>query len=317
MINGKPYSGQKEIPMPFIKRHRGGKAMPKVVHPEPDERATPLCEELVKVPAVQAVILGGSRYRGGWDEQSDLDIIVILEEHGDEEENNKTARLALAELKERYYPGYRDYQHPDHEVAHGHIVASMEYFQAHRRTQNDPMSQAARQGRIFAKKPGTEEKYEHNGDTSNEWELVTLRKLERAAEENRSIPSLRMIYGTRRMRELIPYTIPGRTAYWILWCSGSAVMSILGVMYENRSLVAMAETLRERDPRWNHRFASDLDCLDQYNYCACEFVVTDPITDLDAMWEALETDRDALWERIRELTGYELNEPPPEISSGS
>ena len=95
------------------------------------------------------------------------------------------------------------------------------------------------------------------------------------------------------------------------------MISILGMMYENRSLVAMAETLRERDPRWNHRFASDLDCLDQYNLCGCEEVVTDPITDLDAMWEALETDRDALWERIRELTGYDLNEPPPEISSGS
>ena len=317
MINVKPYSGLKEIPMPFIKRHRAGKAMPKVVHPEPDERATPLCEELVKLPAVQAVILGGSRYHGGWDEQSDLDIIVVLEEQGDEEENNKTARLALAELKERYYPGYGDYQHPDHGVVHGHIVVSMEYFQAHRRTQNDPMSQASRQGRIFAKKPGAEEKYEHDGDTSNEWELVTLRKLERAADENRDIPSLRMIYGTLRMRELFPYTIPGSTAYWILWCSGSAVMSILGVMYENRSLVAMAETLRERDPGWNHRFASDLDCLDQYNYCGCAEVVIEPITNLDAMWEALETDRDALWERIRDLSGYDLNQPATEISSDS
>ena len=248
MINGKPYSGQKEIPMPFIKRHRAGKAMPKVVHTEPDERATPLCEELVKLPAVQAVILGGSRYRGGWDKQSDLDIIVVLEEQGDEEENNKTAHLALVELKERYYPGYRDYQHPDHEVVHGHIVVSMDYFQAHRRTQNDPMSQAARQGRIFAKKPGTEEKYEHDGDTSDEWELVTLRKLERAANENRSIPSLRNDLWAPRMHGAILHTVPGSTAYWILRFSGSAVMSILGVMYENRSLVAMAETVMERDP---------------------------------------------------------------------
>ena len=287
--------------------------MPKVVHPEPDERATPLCEELVKLPAVQAVILGGSRYRGGWDKQSDLDIIVVLEEQGDEEENVKTAHLALDELKERYYPDYRDHQHPDHEVVHGHIVVSMEYFQAHRRTQNDPMSQAARQGRIFAKKPGTEEKYEHDGDKSNEWELVTLRKLERAANENRSIPSLRNDLWVTGMRGAILHTVPGSTAYWILWCSGSAVMSILGVMYENRSLVAMAETLKERDPGWNHRFASDLDCLDQYNYCGCDVVVTDPITNLDAMWEALETDRDGLWERVRELTGYDLNQPAPKF----
>ena len=45
-------------------------------------------------------------------------------------------------------------------------------------------------------------------------------------------------------------------------------MSILGVLYENRSLVGMAETIEERDPIWVHSFASDLDCLDQYNYCA-------------------------------------------------
>ena len=81
------------------------------------------------------------------------------------------------------------------------------------------------------------------------------------------------------------------TAYWILWSAGSALMSILGVLYESRSLVATTETLKERDSVWVHSFASDLDCLDQYNYCACEVVVTNPIANLDAMWEILETER--------------------------
>ena len=76
-------------------------------------------------------------------------------------------------------------------------------------------------------------------------------------------------------------------------------MSVLGIGYRNRSLVDMAETLRERDPGWSHRFASDLDCLDQYNGCGCEVVVARPILDLEAMWEALERDREALWRRIR------------------
>ena len=105
-------------------------------------------------------------------------------------------------------------------------------------------------------------------------------------------------------------SVQGGAAYWVLWSSGSALLSILGVMYENRSLVAMAETLGERDPGWTHRFASDLDCLDQYNHCACEVVVTSPIDDLDAMWEALEADRKALWQRILDLSGYDLNEEP-------
>ena len=291
--------------------------MPKLIHAEPDERATPLCEELVKHPAVQAAILTGSRYTGGWDEQSDLDIVVILEESDDEEEARKTAHLALTELKERFYPGYRDYNHPDHEIGHGEIVVSMAYFLAHRRTLNDPMAQAARNGRIFTKEPGTEEKYQHDGDTSNEWELVTLRKLQRAAMENQGIPGLRIVYDRPRMRQLHPLTIPGSTAYWILWSSGSALMSILGLMYENRSLVAMAETLKENDSGWVHRFASDLDCLDQYNYCACEVVVTNPIANLDAMWETLQTDRDSLWERIRDLSGYKPDDPPPPTPSSS
>ena len=50
--------------MPFIKRHRSGEEMPRLTHPQPDERAAPLCQDLVKHPSVQAAILGGSRHTG-------------------------------------------------------------------------------------------------------------------------------------------------------------------------------------------------------------------------------------------------------------
>ena len=78
-----------------------------------------------------------------------MNSIIILEDSDDGEETERAVRMALAELKERLYPGYLDRNHPDHEVEHGHIVVSMEYFLTHRRTLNDPMSQASRQGRIF------------------------------------------------------------------------------------------------------------------------------------------------------------------------
>ena len=77
--------------MPFVKRHRAGEQLPRMIHPEPDERAIPLCEDLVREPTVQAAILGGSRYQGSWDEQSDLDIIVILEDSDDREETERAA----------------------------------------------------------------------------------------------------------------------------------------------------------------------------------------------------------------------------------
>ncbi len=292
--------------MPFVKRHRAGEEMPRVVHLDPDPRAAPLCQDLVKHTSVQAAILGGSRHTGGWDEQSDLDIIVILEEADDQEETRKAAGAALAGVRERYYPGYSDHQNPDREVRHGQWMVTMEYFLAHRRTVNHPMAQAARQGRIFTREAGAESKYEHDGDTSNEWDLVTVNKLRRAAGEYRQIPTVKRFFDGAPLSGIEVRTSQGRTAYWLLWHSGSAILSMLGITYPNRSLVGMAESLKSNDPGWSHRFRSDLDCLDQYNYCACEVVVANPIPDLQAMWEALERDREALWARIEELCGRGL-----------
>ncbi len=186
----------------------------------------------------------------------------------------------------------------------------MEYYLKHRRTVNNPMAQAAQRGRIRTRKPQDIEKYRHHRDTSNEWEMVTLGKLRRAATEYRRIPVVREIIDGPRLSRLEVRQTQGTTAYRLLWCSGSAIMSMLGIMYENHSLVAMAETLREADPGWHHDFASDLDCLDQYNGCGCEAVASSLIADLAAMWDSLDRDRDALWRRISELSGYDLNATP-------
>ena len=69
-----------------VRRHRIGEQMPGVSHPGADPAAIALCRDLVAEAAVDCAILFGSRARGGWDEQSDLDIIVIHQRVGDEEE---------------------------------------------------------------------------------------------------------------------------------------------------------------------------------------------------------------------------------------
>ena len=127
---------------------------------------------MAKHPAVQAVILGGSRYAGGWDEHSDLDLVITLQDSVDEQESRRAVGSALASLKERCFPGYQDRQSSDHGVGHGEWIVTMEYYLRHRRTVNHPMAQAALQGRIIPREPGTEASYRHDGDTSSEWELV-------------------------------------------------------------------------------------------------------------------------------------------------
>ena len=111
------------------------------------------------------------------------------------------------------------------------------------------------------------------------------------------------------MINLVPPSLnalPGRNAHGLLWHSGAALLSILGVIYPRDSVAETAAAIARHDGSWSHGFRSDLDRIDQYSGCGCEVVVTDPIDDVAAMWRDVVVDRDALWERIHELSGYDL-----------
>ena len=69
-----------------VRRHRIGNQFPAVIHPLPDPAAINFCRDLVAETDVGGAILFGSLYTGGWDEQSDLDLIIVhTSAHGDED----------------------------------------------------------------------------------------------------------------------------------------------------------------------------------------------------------------------------------------
>ena len=80
------------IPMPLVRRHRIGDQLPAVIHPDPDPAAFDLCGELAANTDAQAVILFGSRATGGWDEQSDLDLIIVHPAADDEDDRREGPR---------------------------------------------------------------------------------------------------------------------------------------------------------------------------------------------------------------------------------
>ena len=299
--------------MPPVRRHRIGDQMPAVRHPGPDPSAIALCRDLVAEAAVGCAILFGSRAQGGWDEQSDLDIIVVHHGSGDEGEERAVVGHAMDRFRELHYPGYLDYENPHHGVVDGLMLETPEDYRAHRRTLNHVMARAAREGRVFCREPGTELRYRHDGNTSNEWELVTKERLRRAATIQQGIEMLRGVapgYSegdppAHRHRTNV-HSNQGRDAYSLLWNSGAALLSILSVVYPRDSVAETARSIVEHDAGWRHDFRSNLDRIDQYSGCGCEVVVTDPIDDVPAMWRELEVDRDALWDRIHELSGYDL-----------
>ena len=63
---------------------------------------------------MHCAILFGSRALGGWDDQSDLDIIVIHQGVGDEGEERTVVDHAMDRLREIHYPGYLAYESPHH-----------------------------------------------------------------------------------------------------------------------------------------------------------------------------------------------------------
>ena len=280
--------------MPPVRRHRIGDQMPAVRHPGPDPSAIALCRDLVAEAAVGCAILFGSRAQGGWDEQSDLDIIVVHQGAGDEGEERAVVGHAMDRLRELHYPGHLDYESPHHGVVDGLMLETPEDYRAHRRTLNHVMARAAREGRVFCREPGTEHRYRHDGDVSNEWELVTKERLRRAAETQQGIEMLRGVapgYSegdppAHRHRTNV-HSNQGRDAYSLLWNSGAALLSIVGAVYPRDSVAETARSIVEHDAGWRHDFRSNLDRIDQYSGCGCEVVVTDPIDDVPAMWREL------------------------------
>ena len=105
--------------MPPVRRHRIGDQLPAVSHPGPDPNAIALCRDLVAEAPVDCAILFGSRALGGWDDQSDLDIIVIHQAAGDDAQEPSLVGLAINQLRQLHYPGYLAYESPHHEVMNG------------------------------------------------------------------------------------------------------------------------------------------------------------------------------------------------------
>ena len=89
---------------------------------------------------------------------------------------------------------------PHHGAADGLMIETPRNYHAYRRTLNHVVARAAREGRVFTGDPGAADAYRHDGDVSNEWELVTLERFRRASEEARDLDHVRRSWLDRSRR---------------------------------------------------------------------------------------------------------------------
>ena len=90
----------------LVSRHRIGEYLPEVVHQGPDPAAVAVCREVLAESGAECVIPHGSRGWSGWDEQSDLNLILVCA--ADDRVGRHSPPGTLGLVKERHYPGYRD-----------------------------------------------------------------------------------------------------------------------------------------------------------------------------------------------------------------
>ena len=209
--------------MPPVRRHRIGDQLPAVIHPDPDPAAVAFCRDLAAETDAEAVVLFGSRATGGWDEQSDLDLIVVHPAADDDDDRRKAFGRDLADLRERHYPGHVEYDSPHHGVLDGLMLETPQNYHAGRRTLNHVIARAAREGRIFTRDPRDTDAFRHDGDDSNEWELVTAERLKGASEEAGDLSNVRRRWLERPRLSPARNAIPGRIAHGLLWNSGAAL----------------------------------------------------------------------------------------------
>ena len=125
--------------MPSVRRHRIGDQLPAVSHPAPDQDAIALCRDLAANTDAEAVILFGSRATGGWDERSDLDMIIVHPSAAGREAETAIRRV-LHRIRERHYQGCWDHVSSHRGVRGGQQVVSLDYYASYRRTMNDVMA---------------------------------------------------------------------------------------------------------------------------------------------------------------------------------
>ena len=296
--------------MPPVRRHRIGDQMPAITHAGPDPNAIALCQDLMAQAPVDCAILFGSRALGGWDDQSDLDIIVIHQAAGDDAQEPSLVGLAINQLRQLHYPGYLAYESPHHEVMHGLMLRhrTITAPAAAPRTTSWPGPPGRAWSSARNRTTSTATATTATSPTSGSWSPGSgsaARPVQTACWPTSPGSGPRV-----QSSKFNVNTVHGRNAHWLLWNSGAALLSILGAVYPRDSMAEMARSIAQHDAGWSHIFQSDLDRIDQYSDCGCEVVVTDPIDDVLAMRQDLQVDRDALWERIRDLSGYDLTLDP-------
>ena len=264
----------------------------------PDPCAVAVARRFRAAIDAEAVILFGSRSRGDWRPQSDIDLLVIARELPSPEAAYAGEKKASAIAAELYSGGIGiDFVY----------MSRADYERKSRRSLNSVARHARREGVIMPRDPADfvdPLPEEPETDLSEEY-----------AERERRLGDANMHY--LAMHSLLDAGMTDKNVVYqshqALEHGMKALISALGYAYEpNHRLDLQAAAIRQYDPGTDWLFASDLVQLNNFAGGSRYGPLLTPVRDFAAMANAVTEDLTRLYRRIGELAGGETWAIPPE-----
>lgn len=280
----------------------GAVASPEAGHRKPaagpDPCAVAVARRFRAAIDAEAVILFGSRSRGDWRPQSDIDLLVIHRELPPPERIYGDEKKALA-IAARLYARSLDIDFV--------YMSRADYERKSRHSLNSVARHARREGVIMPRHPADFADplpEEPETDLSEEYAEGERRR----GDANMHYLAMHSLLDVGMTDKNVVYQ-----AHQALEHGMKALISALGHAYEpTHRLDLLAAAIRQYDPGTDWRFASDLIQLNNFAGGSRYGPLLSPVRDFAAMANAVTEDLTRLYGRIAELTGGETWATPPE-----
>ena len=254
-------------------------------NPAADPKAVDLARQFRQAIDADCVILFGSRARGDWSNQSDVDLMVLCPNLPDQDTvldiQDKAAQMTQA-LFPRTVPVDVIF------LTHTDFISKSEH------TVNNVAARARREGVIMPRNP-EEYSYSYNDDDNLEYQETQLR----ISDANLHYHDMHLLLDNRSETKNTAYH-----AQQTLEHAMKALISALGHEYhthhETRNL---ATDIRHLDPSQEWQFASNLGQLDNFAGGTRYAPALTPIEDFREMANNVTDDLDLIYQRIQAITG--------------
>lgn len=270
-------------------------------NPAPDPKAIAAAKHLRQAIDADCVLLFGSRARTDWNDESDLDLVVLNNAAPDQ------GTILNAQDTATKIAGETFGRHITVDVL---FMTHGDFNRLSRQTINHVAARARKQGIFMPRNPEDYgsvygENYEQNDQLEYQ-------------ERERRISDANVHY--RNMHGLLDLGFEDKDTAFLaqqtIENAMKALISALGDEYStHHSTRAFARDIRRLDPSQDWRFASNLGQLDNFAGGNRYGPTIAPVLDYREMANNVTQDLDLIYERIQELTGINPWEVPPEGAS--